>query len=69
MEMPDSLVLIIAGTAYQDWFRPSINLSLDDFDDEYLDRATSATCPNCKHKVALDVLVVREDGVWEMGSE
>jgi len=53
-------------TEYRDWIRPSINLSLDEFDDDYLDQATSATCPKCKHKVSLEVLIVREDGVWEM---
>jgi DNA-directed RNA polymerase subunit RPC12/RpoP len=54
---------------YRDWIRPSINLALDDFDEEYLDQATSATCPKCMHKVSIDVLIVREDGVWELGSE
>ena len=24
------------GHIYEDWYRPSINLSLDDFDDDYL---------------------------------
>ena len=55
------------GTEYQDWIRPSINLALDNFSEDYLDQATSATCPKCKTKVSLDVLIVREDGVWEMG--
>jgi predicted RNA-binding Zn-ribbon protein involved in translation (DUF1610 family) len=54
------------GAEYQDWIRPSINLSIDTFDDDYLDRASSATCPKCKHKVSLDALIVREDGVWEI---
>ena len=33
------------GTQYEDWYRGSINLALDDFDDEYLEQATTATCP------------------------
>ncbi len=50
---------------YEDWYRPSINLTLEDFDDDYLEEASTATCPVCKHKVRLGVLVVRNDGVWE----
>ena len=52
---------------YQDWFRGSVNLDLDDFDEEYLDQCSSATCPECQHKVSLDVLVV-EGGVFRVGS-
>ncbi|HUT09378.1 MAG TPA: hypothetical protein VMY42_02690 [Thermoguttaceae bacterium] len=26
------------GQVYSDWYRPSINLTLDDLDDEYLER-------------------------------
>ena len=56
------------GKFYRDWYRASINLMLHpDFDEEYLRRASTATCPNCKHTVNLGVLVVRKDGVWEMG--
>lgn len=29
------------GHFYRDWYRPSINLSLDDFDDEYLEETTT----------------------------
>ena len=61
-----TVICPVCGAEYQDWIRPSINLSLDDFDDEYLDQATSATWPKCKHKVPLDVLIVREDGVSEV---
>ena len=35
------------GHIYQDWFRGSVNLDLDDFDEEYLDQCSSATCPEC----------------------
>ncbi len=44
---------------YQDWFRASINLDLDDFDEAYLDECSSAVCPSCKHKVYFEQLVVR----------
>ena len=47
------------GHVYEDWIRPSINLMMDDFDQDYLDEASSVTCP--------DILIVREDGVWEFG--
>jgi len=54
------------GKVYEDWHRASFNLDLDDFDDKYIDEATSSTCPDCKHKVRHSALVVREgDGVWE----
>jgi hypothetical protein len=51
--------------SYEDWWRPSINLSLGEkFDDEYLDRASSATCKYCGLKVYLKNLIVQEDGTW-----
>ena len=56
------------GVEYDDWMRGSINLKLDDFDDEYLDRATSSTCQKCNYKIYHQSLIVREDGVWEMRS-
>ena len=52
------------GKSYQDWWRPSINLALEDFDEEYLDRASSAVCDHCDLKIYLNTLVVREDGTW-----
>ncbi len=53
--------------AYESWWRPSMNLRLDDFSPEYIDEMSTATCPDCGHKVSLSVLVVRPDGVWELG--
>jgi len=35
------------GEAFIDWVRDSINLTLDDFDVEYLEEADSVTCPTC----------------------
>ena len=55
------------ATVYRDWIRPSINLTLEDFDDEYMDKATSAICPNCGRKVQLDCLVVGRDGTFRVG--
>jgi hypothetical protein len=51
------------ASQYGDWWRPSMNLDLEDFDDDYLEEASTATCPGCGHRVALGSLVV-EDGVW-----
>ena len=51
------------GARYDDWHRPSINLDLDNFDEEYLRRASTATCPSCGHVVELRTLVVEGD-VW-----
>jgi hypothetical protein len=58
VECPD------CGEVYGDWHRASINLMLDDFHGDYLDEASSATCPACGHRVALDVLVIDFDGTW-----
>lgn len=51
------------GDRYEDWYRASINLDLDDFDDDYVRQATTATCPDCGHVVELVTLVVA-GGVW-----
>jgi endogenous inhibitor of DNA gyrase (YacG/DUF329 family) len=51
------------GTTFDDWTRGSINLDLDDFDDDYVRRASTATCPSCGQVVDLGALVVK-DGVW-----
>ena len=53
------------GKLYETWYRPSINLTIEHWDDEDIDDATSATCPDCGLKVRLGALIVREDGVWE----
>ena len=50
------------GHIYEDWYRPSINLSLDDFDDDYLERATTTTCPECGVKYDLRTLFARRGG-------
>jgi hypothetical protein len=54
------------GATYTDWWRPSINLTLDRFDPAYITDATTASCPHCKFQVALDVLIIRQDGTWEV---
>ena len=55
------------GKDYEDWYRASINLELDDFDDEYLEEATSSKCKHCGHVVKHDSLIVGEDGIWRSG--
>ena len=55
------------GFEYEDWYRPSINLNLgDDFSEEYLREASTATCPECGFTVELSTLVVEGD-VWQFG--
>ena len=41
---------------YEDWWRPSINFALDHFGDDYLEAASTATCPRCSTKVHLGTL-------------
>lgn len=49
------------GMMYSSWYRPSINLNLDDFDEEYIDECSSAVCP-CKFKVYFETIVVDKEG-------
>jgi len=49
---------------YKDWYRGSINLDLENFDDDYIDQCSSATCPKCGHKVYFANLVVK-NGVFQ----
>ena len=45
------------GHVYLDWYRPSINLSLDSFDDAYLEEASTTTYPECGVKYDLGDVV------------
>ena len=56
VECPD------CGHQYFDWYRPSINLSLDDFDDDYLEEASTTTCPECGVKYDLGTVFARRGG-------
>jgi len=67
---PEDVTLVCpeCGLQYKDWWRPSVNLDLDDFDEKYLEECSSAVCPSCGHKVYFDSLVVR-NGVFHLGHE
>ncbi len=54
-------------TVYKDWYRPSINMMIEDWTDEELREATTATCPSCSHTVDFGGLIVRPDWVLEIG--
>jgi hypothetical protein len=49
---------------FETWHRPSLNLRLDDFDDEYIRSVNVKTCPHCNAEVQVSSLIVGEDGVW-----
>ena len=51
------------------WYRTSINLTLEHFSDEYLERASTSPCPDCGHKVSHPVLIVGQDRSWEFRGE
>lgn len=53
----------ICSKIYTDWYRASLNLDLDDFDEDYVREASTASCPECGHAVDLGTLVVEGD-VW-----
>jgi hypothetical protein len=52
------------GKVYEDWYRPSVNLMLDDFDEDYIEQCSNATCPACGHKVKIGILVVDKEGTF-----
>ncbi len=60
VECPD------CGLVYEDWYRPSLNLDLDDFDEEYVREASTATCPSCHRLVEIGTLIVQDD-IWRSG--
>jgi hypothetical protein len=55
------------GEVYEDWYRATVNLGLDDFDEEYLRQCSTAACPKCGHEVKFDLLVVERDGKFSIG--
>jgi len=53
------------GHRYEDYHRRSMNLALDDFDDDYLEQMSTTTCPECGVKRSIGSLVVGEvDNTW-----
>jgi hypothetical protein len=61
MSSPPELILVWCpcGALYRDWWRPSMNLSLDNFDDDYIERMSSTSCPNCRSHSRLGTLLAR----------
>jgi hypothetical protein len=61
MSTPPELILLWCpcGTVYLDSWRASMNLSLEDFNDEYIERMSSTTCPKCRAKERLGTLLTR----------
>lgn len=57
------------GHVYRDWHRASFNFSLgEEFSEEYLAEATSATCPKCRFKVRLTTLFAYDQTLeWRAG--
>jgi hypothetical protein len=61
MSSPPELIIVFCpcGAVYLDSWRPSMNLSLDDFDDDYVERLSSTTCPNCALNTRMGTLLAR----------
>lgn len=61
---PEEITIVCPGCdhPYRTWWRPSLNLSLDSFSEEYITQVTSGRCPECGLVVDLDALIVDEDG-------
>jgi hypothetical protein len=47
------------GALYRDCWRASMNLSMDNFDDDYIQQMSSTTCPNCGLSSDLGTLLCR----------
>ena len=45
------------------WSDMTLSLG-EEFDEEYMEQASSATCKHCGLKVYLKNLIVQEDGTW-----
>jgi hypothetical protein len=61
MSSPCELIIVWCpcGALYRDSWRPSMNLSLDDFSDDYIERMSSTNCPNCRSHSRLGTLLAR----------
>jgi hypothetical protein len=44
-----------------------MNFCLEHFSDAYIQKMSTAVCPECKFKIPLDTLIVKEDGTWQIG--
>jgi len=52
------------GKRYQDWIRPSEHHSHENFDAQYLEDYSFATCPVCGFQVSIHTLVLTKDGFF-----
>jgi hypothetical protein len=61
MSSPCELIIVWCpcGALYRDSWRPSMNLSLEDFSDDYVERMSSTTCPNCGLSTRMGTLLSR----------
>ena len=61
MSTPPELILVWChcGAVYSGPSRPSMNLSIEHFDDEYVERMSSTSCPNCRSHSRLGTLLTR----------
>lgn len=53
------------GKEHSTSYRASMNLMLDNFDDEYIEEMSTTHCPYCGLYIQLGGLVVRDDSHWE----
>jgi hypothetical protein len=64
---PVTIRCLSCRKTFEDWRRPSINLQMNDFDEEYIRSATIKTCPYRGPEVRLATLIVDKEGVWHFG--
>ena len=53
------------GKVHSTSYRASMNLMLDNFDDEYIEAMSTTHCPYCGLQIELGALVVRDEHHWE----
>lgn len=66
MTMPAEIISVKCpkcGNIFEGFIRGFINLGLDIFSDEYIERCKFATCPKCGTKISKNVLIVDKEGV------
>ncbi len=53
-------------TVYEDWFNPTINLTLEPLTREQVEEMATVCCPNCGRKIWLASIIVEAPGQWLM---
>ena len=53
-------------TWYEDWYCPTINLTLEKLTKEQVEEMATVCCPNCGRRIWLASIIVEAPGQWSM---